>query len=392
MLDLWSIYNVAFYFGSIILTAALLFLAWKSTYVPGQQNITVVVWQHPSGRQTLQHFGASSGNNNLEHHNEQYEHIAFGSTGGEDISEVDSDEDLSIGRIINIVQEAVQATSVALQDAQDSNILPSSVLLSDTGNPSTSLERPLVMEPTPTAQLGHTQREDSSSNSSQASSWSATTSLSDSRNAQSVRPKLYTALNVVAVDDGDSTQTDLPTSDSSRGFFLAPSETLDAACASSSSLLENGSSPHYFSKVIASGSKAAAICSSSSSCGMGEVVQEKNGTFKESSDNLDAVVTSTCRNSDGKQDSPTADMASKPFMEKCTIPSLIEQKDEFISEASSVDEVPRDNCKAVAGKNSCPLLGSDHIEGSIRIRLKFLDDQQKTVQGILTQNVLCFKR
>ncbi|XP_018009719.1 uncharacterized protein LOC108667230 [Hyalella azteca] len=59
MLDLLngvSFYDFSFYFGIFLLAATILIAAWRSTYVPGIQNITVVVLQHASGRQTVERF------------------------------------------------------------------------------------------------------------------------------------------------------------------------------------------------------------------------------------------------------------------------------------------------------------------------------------------------
>ena len=54
MLGYFSFYDLVFYFGILILSSAVVILAWKSTYVRGQQNLTLVVWQRASVQRTVQ--------------------------------------------------------------------------------------------------------------------------------------------------------------------------------------------------------------------------------------------------------------------------------------------------------------------------------------------------
>lgn len=349
MLELLTVYNSVFYFAVALLVFTILVAAWRSTYIPGQQHITVVVWQHSSGRQTFQRFASADDfdatslvppastaaqNVDLDTANEDL-----------DVDEVESDEDGIIDDIVNVVNETVQANAVSLTQINDaiatslSNSGLSAVNRTATALPSAStLQTSIALASTSSqAQEGISLSADNfiietSRNIIMSDMISNPGNLtSSSMNSSSVPDVSATSHPGSAISDHETRSTDT-NSVSNSVYVTAVNNSVTVAESVSSTSTSNEAS-----------SEPSLVTANNLPVASSELTNSDTCCDVNSNSNKNSIQQETEINVNTKS-----------------------------SGVSSTSEIP------------CPA-------GSIRIRLKFLDDQQRIVFGKPADNILRFK-
>lgn len=332
MLDLLadiSFYNLAFYFGIFVLTFVVILTAWKSTFVPGLQNITVVLLQHPSGRQTVERLRTTQSN------------VPTGAAG-----EIDLQEDL---------YEEISLT--ADEEGEDEDELD----LSITDDVS-------VIHPGETAPVIFSTSVVSSTSSLPSAVMNAVRNYTSTLTSSAAGT---VASSTTTVSSGNLIVTNIPLSTPARDIQSTSVNTTTTATPLPSTM--EVSTSNISSEVSATPQlPTTSQTDSPSSCinpelsvrpkirNDGELTSSNNSDTTSSSDNIGSF-------SNLKGDS--TDVSSE------------------INKDSSEERKDSPGCTGslASPEIHCP-------PGSIQIRLKFLDESQKTVVGNLMQDLLAFKR
>lgn len=306
MFEISALYSGVYYIGIGILFISILVAGWRSTYIPGQQHITVVVWQHSSGRQTFQRFASTD---DITDNTLSLQRNADQADGESAIEEVDSDD--SGGDLLDDIVDVVNNSTIDQPEilAMEDIILPSlsedisSIIVSTNSQTNSSaLESPIE------------------STSMNATAASLSDAVIEPLNSNS--PSAPITEEIINTDDTAATAH----------------TTNDEVIVSSVSHKQGTVS----SIDSATTSKDASLSITTTAC-------STTMTTSISSN----VTTTTCTLPDSTNSVPQAEA---PQTTASTLPEVTSSKD------------------------------------SIKIRLKFIDEQQRIVAGKLTDNVLHFKK